>query len=323
MASSAADENHNLYANTDWELYEHYRPPYPRSLIELIIAFHRVHSNTFQIYHDVGAGGGVLAKHIAPYFAHTHISDPDPANIDKARAALAHLPPKSEGPRTTFTFSVSQGEHAHQCALPGSVSLISVAAAAHWMEIDTFIQSVGKSLSPGGTLAVVSYAVLPKVVELPQIELLWESVMFDLSRLCSHDPTVIAGFAKLDLGNDFIPLPEKLFDPASTRRISLNAHGQGNTPFRLLHDASLEAHPRARPEERRDEYNYPEGGAEGWRYQVGPDWFRGFVLSVPPTHPFLPTVEERLAEIARMVREQPNQEVTLEFPAALLLATRR
>lgn len=330
MVGSEDSDRQNIFAKNDWETYMRYRPSYPPSLIELIVSYHRENSNKFRLAYDIGAGNGIFASHLAPHFKHIHVADPNEENIIGARTMLAPSAQAAEKNAATFTFSVVSAEEADKAVLPRSVDLVSMAVSAHWTDIDAAMHAISQVLAPGGIFAVVYYHPIPTIVHGPQemqkaLDKLVQRAMGDAIAQSKHDGkhSALRGVRQANIGNDFIPVSEDLFETRMTKRINLNVFGKGSSIFAVTEDAGDRAQSQVRDGEACLEFNRPDREAMGWDFKVNPGWIRGLFMTFPAIKARMEVYSEALEELDDMVRKAPGGEVVAEFPAALLLATRK
>lgn len=119
--------------------YAAYRPRYPAALFATLASLSPSRGRAW----DCATGSGQAAIGLAPHFQTVVASDASPMQI---RTAELH-------PRVRYL--VAQAE-----AMPlgaGSVALVTVAQALHWLELPIFFAEVRRVLAPGGLLAVWTY----------------------------------------------------------------------------------------------------------------------------------------------------------------------
>jgi SAM-dependent methyltransferase len=100
---------------------------------------------------DLGAGTGIVTTHLAQWFRRVIAVEPDA----KMAAKIAEQLP-------LVTIRVKTAEECQQAA--GSIDLITIANALHWMDAEQTFANVRKWLKPEGVLAVFDRP-LPKVNE--------------------------------------------------------------------------------------------------------------------------------------------------------------
>ncbi|OJJ88365.1 uncharacterized protein ASPGLDRAFT_41931 [Aspergillus glaucus CBS 516.65] len=145
------------YATTDWDHYRQGRPSYPASLTEIIYSYRRRHPKAGWVrLVDVGAGSGVAATNFMTDFQTIHNSDPSPWNEEQARAFLSEWA-QQHTLNPFLEYSQSSGEKAYFQTGEQSADLVICATAAHFMHPDGLVDSIGRMLRPGGTLAIFSY----------------------------------------------------------------------------------------------------------------------------------------------------------------------
>lgn len=122
--------------------YATYRPAYPR---ELFAALAGVSPSTALAW-DCGCGTGQASVALAEFFDEVDASDASAAQIAQAT------------PHARVTYGVVPAE---ESGFPdASVSLITVAQALHWFDVDAFHVEARRVLVPRGVIAEWTYALL-------------------------------------------------------------------------------------------------------------------------------------------------------------------
>lgn len=126
---------------TDGADYAAYRPDYPTPLAGLLaeLPAQRV------IALDVGCGTGQLTTQLAPHFTDVIGVDSGPSQIASATSAA------------NITYRVGSAERLP--VVDHSVDLITVAQAAHWIDMAAFYPEVRRVAAPGAAIALISYGV--------------------------------------------------------------------------------------------------------------------------------------------------------------------
>ncbi|KAI7478018.1 hypothetical protein KC351_g8521 [Hortaea werneckii] len=367
-------------ANDDdvWQLYKRAGPKYPSSLEKLIMKYHQKHStlhapttpsssssssssspssSTWQLAHDVGAESGVYAPTLGKFFRHVHISDPSAAGLrtsgetlsgsrSSGRCSNETSPHNGNGkesprPRGRFTFSVGKPEEADTCVMDGSVDMVCLTESAHFTDDpEKMVRSIAASLSPAGTLVMVTHRPLAQVIGNNQVR----EAVDRLFEAWGRKPWEVAcGEGKrarqqFGMGLDFVPLPEDLFKREETRRITINTRGKAHVVFRAPWDASededdlkmsademMDLPPsRVDGKEKRVEYSDEDEAGKGWRHEVGWESFRTRIAMFdgPET---VKRLEPNLMEIQDLImKTSPNDvKVVIEWAVAVVLATRK
>lgn len=122
-------------------LYASYRPSYPDALAGFLAGIAPGRALAL----DCGCGTGQLTVLLAAHFAHVVGSDASAAQISNA------------SPAANIVYRVARAENSGLA--PGSVDLVTVAQAAHWLDLDTFYDEMRRVLRPGGALALISYGI--------------------------------------------------------------------------------------------------------------------------------------------------------------------
>ncbi len=118
--------------------YLEIRPRYPAAMFHFLA----VVAPNQRLAWDCATGNGQAAVGLADRFAHVMATDP---SADMIGVAIPH-------PRVTYRV----GKY-NSGLEPRSVSLVTVAQALHWFEIDPFFDEVKRILMPGGVFAAWCY----------------------------------------------------------------------------------------------------------------------------------------------------------------------
>jgi ubiquinone/menaquinone biosynthesis C-methylase UbiE len=120
--------------------YARYRPGYPETLVDRVLADAGVGSG--DLVADVGCGTGILTRMLARRGLEVIGIDPNQDMLDQAREA-------GGGPR------YRQGD-AEATGLPaGRLALVTVAQAFHWFDLDAALAELRRILRPGGRAAAL------------------------------------------------------------------------------------------------------------------------------------------------------------------------
>ena len=121
------------------ELYAKARPCYPMALS----AWLTEQAPRSKLAWDAGTGSGRLAHQLNSHFDRVYATDASQAQLDQAT------------PAPGLEFALERAEQ--PTLVSGSVDLVTVAAAAHWLDLQSFYQAVRRVAAPGGVLALFSY----------------------------------------------------------------------------------------------------------------------------------------------------------------------
>lgn len=122
--------------------YAAYRPTYPIELVDALAGI----SPGLQRALDCGCGTGQLSVLLAGRFEEVVATDASATQIEKAQ------------PRDGVTYRTAL---AHDSGLPdSSVDLITVAQAAHWLDLEKFYAEVRRVARPQAAIALITYGVL-------------------------------------------------------------------------------------------------------------------------------------------------------------------
>ena len=122
--------------------YAAHRPTYPRALVDALADAAPARSVAL----DCACGTGQLSVLLADRFERVVATDASAAQVAHAR------------PHARVAYSVAPAERSGQAS--ASVDLVTVAQAAHWLELPQFYAEVRRVARPGALLALVTYGVL-------------------------------------------------------------------------------------------------------------------------------------------------------------------
>jgi len=118
------------------------RPAYPRALIDFLADVAPGHDLAL----DCGCGNGQLSTHLARRFKRVIATDASAQQIANAV------------PHESVAYQLAPDE---QSGLPaGSVDLVSVAQAAHWLDLNGFYAEVRRVARANAILALIAYGIL-------------------------------------------------------------------------------------------------------------------------------------------------------------------
>jgi len=121
--------------------YSRARPTYPDALFDWLAGLAPARDRAW----DCATGSGQAARSLAERFDLV-------VATDASRAQLARAPAH---PRIRYVAAAAERSGLRADA----VSLVTVAAAVHWFDLDRFADEVGRVLRPGGVLAAWTYHV--------------------------------------------------------------------------------------------------------------------------------------------------------------------
>ncbi|RYY73106.1 MAG: class I SAM-dependent methyltransferase [Gammaproteobacteria bacterium] len=127
------------YFSTKSDSYAHYRPTYPHVLAEQLATLCKEKN----IALDCGCGSGQFSLLLANYFEKIMATDASSNQIESAT------------PHPKITYKVAPAE---EVPLPNnSVDIITVAQAAHWLDLEKFYAEAKRVLKPKGIIALITY----------------------------------------------------------------------------------------------------------------------------------------------------------------------
>lgn len=314
-----------LDSTADWSTYLHCRPSYPPATENLILSYHRAHSNSLRLAHDIGSGSGIFVPRLAEYFQHVHVSDPSSTTLSQARDRISEFYAANWW-KSTFSFSVGTAEESAAAVAKGSVDLISMMMCAHWCDdADVMMEAVAEALAPNGTLAVVNYAPCCRVVGN-------EVVDAALGKLWTKWGGRFAEGAsrRIERNNsplDSIGLREERGDEVwiqdVTKRIKINFRERGDEAFVIPGSGGKVAKSRVGEKQRKYSFSDEDEEGAGWRNEVDAAWLRGYLGSIEKVENFH-VYEEELQEVEKALKETTKDGmVVVEWAASILLATKK
>jgi SAM-dependent methyltransferase len=122
--------------------YAAYRPTYPMALVDFLAV--TAPARTLAL--DCGCGTGQLSVLLAARFERVVATD---ASASQIASAAAH---------ERVEYRAARAEDSGLA--DGSADLITVAQAAHWLDLDRFYEEARRVAKPGAVLALITYGVL-------------------------------------------------------------------------------------------------------------------------------------------------------------------
>jgi len=122
--------------------YAAYRPSYPSSLVDMLADVCPNNNRAL----DCGCGTGQLSVLLADRFAEVVATDASSAQIAKA----------TQKDNVHYKTAVAENSG----LTDASVDLITVAQAAHWLDLAPFYEEVKRITTPNGILALITYGVV-------------------------------------------------------------------------------------------------------------------------------------------------------------------
>lgn len=122
---------------------------YPEPLYQALLKYHTGPRETLL---DVGTGPGKVIFDLLPQFARALGCDASPGMIEQAKSGAEK---RNVHERVFFVECTGeQCANALKDAAIETVDMVTVAMAAHWLDLEPFYSSAAKALRPGGTLAM-------------------------------------------------------------------------------------------------------------------------------------------------------------------------
>lgn len=193
--------------------------------------------------------------------------------------------------------------------------------AFHYFDAEAAIRSIATTLKPGGTLAAVTYGFQLKFPGRPELERLWyQAASKESLRLIREGlfPAAVRGLANAMSGLDFVPLPTELFEPGALR-IQVNVDENEQRPLYFVEEDRSSWKPAPIRVGPTDVRKFVKD--ESWRREADVEWLKGFLESCKMGFGQKTWDTDEWKELEGMVRSAGGQ-VTIEWPVAMLLATR-
>ena len=122
--------------------YAQYRPGYPATLFQYLASRCSERKNAW----DCATGNGQAAGGLAKLFQHVIATDPSKKQIANA----------VKYPKVDYCIALAQKTPIQS----GTMNLVTIAQALHWLDIPKFFKEVKRVLKPGGYVAVWCYNLL-------------------------------------------------------------------------------------------------------------------------------------------------------------------
>jgi len=139
--SSSTHQNKDLFSAQSAG-YALYRPRYPQALFDLLLSLVPDRSSAW----DCATGNGQVAVVLAEHFDRVEATDLSQSQLDHAAQ------------HARVKYSVSSAEKTPEWFKDDSFSLVTVAQALHWFDLDAFWTTVKRVLKPNGVVAVWCYS---------------------------------------------------------------------------------------------------------------------------------------------------------------------
>jgi ubiquinone/menaquinone biosynthesis C-methylase UbiE len=127
------------YFSAQADTYAKYRPKYPEEMFAFLSSLCPEH----ELAWDCATGNGQAANSLVNYFNKVIATDASDKQLSNAK------------PHEKIEYRLALAEDSS--ITPGSVDLVTVAAAVHWFDFDKFYKEVNRVLKPKGVIAVWTY----------------------------------------------------------------------------------------------------------------------------------------------------------------------
>ena len=199
---------------------------------ELYQAILDYHEGPHDLLLDVGTGPGKVVFDMLPHFTHAVGCDTSAGMVEQAKKGAI-----KRGVETRTMFVECAGEKCENAVSSdekGRVDVITIAMAAHWLDMETFYQAAAKTMRPGGTLALWTCSSLYVHPSTPNAKAVQEA-FDDLENnmlLPYHTPSNLLSRSAYDS----LPLPwsfestSQSFDKTSFSRVEWDRGGIPSAP---------------------------------------------------------------------------------------------
>ncbi|ORZ24766.1 S-adenosyl-L-methionine-dependent methyltransferase [Lobosporangium transversale] len=125
-------------------LYQSFRPGYNANFFKMVYDYHSRNHGQFDVAVDVGTGTGQVASVLAEKFKQAY-------GVDASETMLA-----SAVQKPNLTYYANKGEDLKDIS-SGSVDVLTIAEAIHWLDRPKFFSEVKRVLKPHGTFVALGY----------------------------------------------------------------------------------------------------------------------------------------------------------------------
>ncbi|XP_012942650.1 putative methyltransferase DDB_G0268948 isoform X1 [Aplysia californica] len=123
--------------------YREHRPTYAQEVFETIQAFCEENKAEFDLALDIACGSGQATVPLAGIYKQAIGVDASASHVAKAPRHLSNI-----------TYKVADCNFPLNFIESGTVDLVSVASAVHWLDLNNFYAETDRMLKPGGVMAV-------------------------------------------------------------------------------------------------------------------------------------------------------------------------
>ncbi|XP_059175903.1 putative methyltransferase DDB_G0268948 isoform X1 [Physella acuta] len=138
---------HELHTGEHFsKMYAAYRPQYPQEIYDKIMAYHSENpNNERELAVDVGCGTGQGTLPLTKYFKKV-------IGTDVSEDQINNMPKNVPNLESHVSFAEDL-----KFLKDGSVDLVTIATALHWVDQPKFLKEVTRVLKPGGTFATYTF----------------------------------------------------------------------------------------------------------------------------------------------------------------------
>lgn len=139
---------HQLYEDISFSnIYVKYRPSYSVKLFETIISYCEEGGTGRGLAVDLGCGSGQATSQLSRFFKKV-------IGVDISQAQIANAP--QIYPNVSYMVGAAEDLEFLE---DGSVDLVTIATALHWMDTDKLYGTIKRILKPDGVFAVWGYGI--------------------------------------------------------------------------------------------------------------------------------------------------------------------
>ena len=149
--------------------YASFRPSYPASLYNTVLAFHR---GPKRVCLDLGCGTGIVTREMSKHFDRVVGTDPSAGMIKQARASI-------EGRKQYANAEFREGGAESTPSVGnGEVDMVVAGQAAHWFDYASLWPEMQRLVRSEGTVAFWGYKD-PVFVDFPEVSQIMQRYLYD------------------------------------------------------------------------------------------------------------------------------------------------
>lgn len=152
-APFAEERTFKSFTHEQGKNYAQHRLDYSDVVYQTVLEQHISTGGKLDTLADVGCGPGIVAHALSPHFTHAFGLDASEGMISSARS-LGGVTSTDEPIRFEVSSAEQLGSNLSPPLADASVDLITIATAAHWIDMSRFWPRAAQVLRPGGSVAI-------------------------------------------------------------------------------------------------------------------------------------------------------------------------